>query len=101
MLIYKAELVGIKVTLTEESYTSKASFLDNDEIPVYDKNSVNNYKFSGKRIKRGLYKSKNGKLINADCNGSYNVIKKVAPKAFSNGVEDVVVHPLRWGLKIK
>ena len=101
MLTYKAELVGIKVTLTEESYTSKASFLDNDEIPVYDKNSVNNYKFSGKRIKRGLYKSKNGKLINADCNGSYNVIKKVAPKAFSNGVEDVVVHPLRWGLKIK
>lgn len=101
MLTYKAELVGIKVTLTEESYTSKASFLDNDNIPVYNKNSVNIYKFSGRRIKRGLYKSKSGKLINADCNGSYNVIKKVAPNAFSNGVEDVVVHPLRWGLKIK
>jgi putative transposase len=54
MLKYKAELVGIKVTLTEESYTSQASFLDHDELPVYDPKREEKPKFSGKRIKRGL-----------------------------------------------
>jgi putative transposase len=104
MLKYKAELVGIKVKLTEESYTSKASFLDGDEIPVYDPKRKDKPKFSGKRIKRGLYQASDGRLINADVQGSYNMIRKVAPKAFeSRVVEDgkagavhaLVVHPVR------
>ena len=73
---YKAAIEGIEVILQEESYTSKSSFLDNDNIPIYKENDTNQYKFSGKRIQRGLYKSKNGILINADINGSLNILKK-------------------------
>ena len=80
-LSYLCELYRINLILQEESYTSKASFLDKDEIPTYDKDdndnsNNNNYKFSGTRIKRGLYKSSNGTLINADINGSLNILKK-------------------------
>ena len=73
-LSYLSELYGINLILQEESYTSKASFLDNDDIPTYGKDD--NYKFSGSRIKRGLYKTSNGILINADTNGSLNILKK-------------------------
>ena len=75
-LEYLCEFYGINFVEQEESYTSKASFFDNDEIPVYDKNNNKKYEFSGKRIKRGLYKSKNGILINADVNGALNILKK-------------------------
>ena len=75
-LTYLSELYGINLILQEESYTSKASFLDNDDIPTYKENDTNNYSFSGKRIKRGLYKTSNGILINADINGSLNILKK-------------------------
>ena len=97
MLTYKAELVGITVKLTEESYTSQASFLDGDEMPVYDPCSVAETKFSGKRLKkpRGLYRASGKRYINADLNGAYNIIRKVAPKAFAEGVEGLVVHPVR------
>lgn len=72
-LKYKCKLEGINVICIEESYTSKSSFLDKDPIPnLKDKLVV----FSGKRIKRGLYRSKNGRLINADVNGSYNIMRK-------------------------
>lgn len=47
-----------------------------------------------------MYKSKSGKLINADVNGSYNIIRKAIPNAFSNGIEGVVVHPVRLNLQI-
>jgi len=95
MLTYKAELVGIQVITGEESYTSKASFLDLDPIPTYG-NKNKDVVFSGKRVKRGLYKSANGRMINADVNGSYNIMRKVAPDAFrGKGVEDAVVHPMR------
>ena len=60
----------------EESYTSKASFLDLDEIPVFDKNKKQAYKFSGKRIYRGLYRAKNGRMLNADVNGACNILRK-------------------------
>lgn len=73
-LRYKCQLRGITVTVQEESYTSKASFLDNDDIPVYGE--VEDPKFSGRRIKRGLYRTGTGQLINADVNGSYNILKK-------------------------
>lgn len=60
----------------EESYTSKASYLDNDKIPVYNPECKNTYVFSGKRIKRGLYRSANGTIINADLNGAANILRK-------------------------
>jgi putative transposase len=94
-LAYKCEDVGIDFIQTTESYTSKASFLDNDEIPKeYDENL--HPEFSGKRIKRGLYRSKNGTLINADVNGSYNIGRKVFPKEFNlEGIVGVGLHPVR------
>ena len=70
MLTYKCELLGITVHITEESYTSKCSFLDNEEICKHED-------YKGKRIKRGLYKSFDGRLINADVNGALNILKKV------------------------
>ncbi len=70
MLTYKCELLGITLHITEESYTSKCSFLDNEEICKHDG-------YKGKRIKRGLYKSSDGRLINADVNGALNILKKV------------------------
>lgn len=76
ILKYKCQLNGIKYNEIVESYTSKASFLDNDVIPNFDKNNNQQYSFSGKRIKRGLYKTKNNKTINADLNGSLNILKK-------------------------
>jgi putative transposase len=94
MLCYKAKLVGIQVVLQEESYTSKASFLESDPIPTYGKCEAKPH-FSGRRVKRGLYKAGNGKHFNADVNGSYNILRKASPNAFGNGVEDVAVHP-RW-----
>ena len=93
MLTYKCQEKGINVILQEESYTSKSSFLDLDEIPVWD-SKKNTVKFSGRRVKRGLYKSKEGKLINADLNGSLNILRKYLGKQeawneniFSNLVE--------------
>lgn len=75
-LKYMAELVGIDFIVQEESYTSKASFFDNDDIPLYNTSERVEYTFSGKRVKRGLYKTSNGKLINADVNGALNILKK-------------------------
>ena len=75
-LVYLCELYGIEFRLQEESYTSKASFFDKDEIPIYDKENIQKYIFSGKRIKRGLYQTSKGKLINADCNGALNILRK-------------------------
>lgn len=73
-LTYKCRLRGIQVILQEESYTSKASFLDGDLLPVYGE--VSNPQFSGRRIQRGLYQAANGRLINADVNAAYNILKK-------------------------
>lgn len=87
MLSYKAQLVGIRVIITEESYTSKCSFLDNEPI---GKHAC----YMGKRVKRGLFRTASKWYINADINGSYNIIRKVAPKIFE-GVEGLVVHPVR------
>lgn len=70
MLSYKAKLLGINIILTEESYTSKCSFLDNEKLCKHDE-------YYGKRIKRGLFRSKNNILINADLNGSLNILRKV------------------------
>ena len=75
-IIYKGQMNGIQVILQEESYTSKASFFDNDEIPIYKKDTTVNINFSGKRVKRGLYKTSSGLSVNADINGSLNILRK-------------------------
>ncbi|WP_415843596.1 hypothetical protein, partial [Vreelandella rituensis] len=59
------------------SYTSKASALDLDAMPVYEKGQTEKYRFSGRRVKRGLYRASQGRLINADVNGSANIMRKV------------------------
>ena len=92
-LRYKCQLCGITVIVQEESYTSKASFLDNDDIPVYGE--TENPRFLGRRIKRGLYKAGNGRLINADVNGSYNILRKgLANNQLSFNVDNPLIHPL-------
>ncbi|UJL48182.1 transposase [Virgibacillus sp. NKC19-16] len=67
---------GIRFVKQEESYTSKASFLDKDTIPVWSKNDQSSYTFHGKRINRGLYRSKTGQCIHADINGALNILRK-------------------------
>ena len=74
-LTYKCSARGIEVVEQEESYTSKASFVDQDEIPTYGKGNEK-FAFSGKRVSRGMYRTKNGFLLNADVNGSYNILVK-------------------------
>ena len=75
-LEYLSKLYGINIIKQEESYTSKASFFDKDNIPIYCDNNHNAYSFSGQRIKRGLYKTGTNKLINADINGALNIMRK-------------------------
>ena len=79
-LLYKGLLNGIEVIFTEESYTSKASFFDKDKLPIYDKSD--NHKFSGRRIKRGLYRDSKGNIWNADLNGAANIMRKCSDKAY-------------------
>ena len=74
-IIYKCQMKGIEVIVREESYTSKASFLDYDYIPTINKDDEVK-DFSGKRVKRGLYRTNKGKRINADVNGAYNIMTK-------------------------
>jgi putative transposase len=97
MLSYKAALVGIRVEVREESYTSKASFLDLDPIPTYQPNNEEEHIFSGKRIGRRnrLYRTKDGHKICADVNGAYNILRKSRPDAFAKGIAGYVVHPSR------
>ena len=77
MIELKSNEYGITVIRQEESYTSKASFIDLDFIPVYSKEDPDKkYHFSGRRIHRGLYKSKDGTLMNADINGAANILRK-------------------------
>ncbi|MDD4644350.1 MAG: transposase [Bacilli bacterium] len=90
-LQYKCENVGIKFIDTEESYTSGTSFLDS-ELPTKE-----NYN-KARRIHRGLFQSNKKTLINADLNGAYQIIKKVIPNAFAEGIEGVGLHPVRINL---
>ena len=75
-LEYLCKRYNINYILQEESYTSKASFFDNDNLPVYNMDNPKTYEFSGKRIKRGLYQTKDGYCFNADCNGALNILRK-------------------------
>jgi putative transposase len=106
MVTYKAELVGIQVEVQEESYTSKASFLDLDPIPTYKPNDETAYTFSGKRFGRRnrLYRTKDGRIIGADVNGSYNILRKRKPDAFAHadakGLAAYVVQPVRLAIPV-
>lgn len=75
-LEYLCALYGINYIKQEESYTSKVSFFDKDDIPVYDEDNKQEYIFSGTRVKRGLYRTRSGKTLNADINGALNILKK-------------------------
>lgn len=75
-LEYLCELNDIVFVKQEESYTSKASFWDNDTIPVYNADNPKTYSFSGKRVQRGLYRTADGRLLNADVNGALNILRK-------------------------
>ncbi|WP_244422199.1 zinc ribbon domain-containing protein [Ktedonobacter racemifer] len=96
-LTYKAHLVGIRVILQEESYTSKASFLDGDPIPTYEANTAEKPVFSGKRVARSWYRARDGRLIHADINGSYNILRKSNsdPLQVGRGVAGAAVLPRR------
>lgn len=75
-LEYLCEFYGIKYVDQEESYTSKASFFDMDIIPEYKEKDNIEYSFSGKRVRRGMYKTLKGYILNADVNGALNILKK-------------------------
>jgi len=84
---YKATLVGIEVTVVEERHTSKVSFLDKEPIKQHQT-------YMGKRVRRGLFRTPQGILINADVNGAYNIGRKAVPETFAvDGIEGVGLHP--------
>lgn len=87
-IVYKARVYGISVVLTEESYTSGTSFLD-DELPIKE------FYAKKRRKHRGLFVSNQHALINADVNAAYQIMKKVFPNDFSDGIEGVVLHPVK------
>ncbi len=96
MIRYKAQDAGIRFISLREDYTSKCSFLDKEPI-------AKRSHYAGERITRGLYRSKTGTLINSDVNGAYNIIRKAVPNVFSqwettDGIEGVLLHPIRWSL---
>ncbi len=97
MLIYKGKMLGIEVIVREESYTSRASFLSLDPIPSYGESPRGDFKFSGYRESRGMYKQKGCKTrINADVQASYNLLRKEIPGIFTRrGIEGCVVRPVR------
>ncbi|MCI0710023.1 MAG: transposase [Chloroflexi bacterium] len=89
MLTYKAKLVGMNVIVTEESYTSKCSFLDLEPIGKQDT-------YMGKRVKRWLFQASDGREIHADVNGAFNIMRKVIPDALvAGGIGAAVVQPVR------
>ncbi len=90
-IAYKSEENGIEVVLQDESYTSMCSFLDGEPIERHGS-------YKGRRICRGLFQSEKGKVINADVNAAYNIIKKAFPKVFAEGIEDVSLHPVRMAM---
>ena len=94
-IIYKGQMNGIRVVLQEESYTSKVSFIDNDSIPTYKKGNSENLKFSGTRVKRGLYKTSSGLSVNADINGSLNILRK-----YLKCNSDAIIQPADRGLVV-
>lgn len=95
ILAYKCEECGIRYIEHEESYTSKASFIHNDFIPTYGEEGAHECKFSGSRVKRGKYKTRDGHIVNADVNGAANIGRKALPDCF----EGLSLEPFSYGTK--
>ena len=89
------ERYGLIYKEQEESYTSKSSYLDGDDLPIYSADKPTTYQFSGKRIKRGLYRSKQGHLINADAQGAANIGRKSKQNGFTGLSRGCLAQPLR------
>ncbi|MEH1900016.1 MAG: hypothetical protein V7L04_00965 [Nostoc sp.] len=88
-------VIGLIYQKQEESYTSKASALDSDELPVYNADKPATYEFSGRRVKRGLYQSTYGHLVNADSNGAANIGRKSKQNGFTGLSRGCLAQALR------
>jgi IS605 OrfB family transposase len=89
------ERYGIRYVEQEESYTSKASALDGDDLPVFNADNPVRYTFLGKRIKRGLYRTQDGHIVNSDCNGAWNIGRKSKHEGFTRVSIGALAAPLR------
>jgi putative transposase len=89
------ERYGLLYKEQEESYTSKSSYLDGDALPIYNANQPATYQFSGKRIQRGLYRSQQGHLINADAQAAANIGRKSKQNGFTGLSRGCLAQPLR------
>lgn len=94
-LMSLCERYGIRYIEQEESYTSKASALDGEDLPIYDANNPREYQFSGQRVKSGLYRAAEKHLVNADCNGAWNMGRKSKHEGFARVSRGVVAAPGR------
>ena len=101
MLRYKLMERGISYQETEEAYTSKASALDNDSLFTITDPKRKGYSFSGRRLSRGLYRSSDKTLINADVNGAVNIMRKVIQNVPTDWIRGLVVTPVRLLLEPK
>ena len=104
MLKYKANLHGISVIQTNESYTSQTSALDNEkpckQNGTYQRKQKG-LKSANRRIHRGLFKTNHGILINADVNGAMQIVRKAFPEvSFAKGIRDAVLRPIKWNASI-
>ena len=104
-LRYKALLAGINFMTVEESYTSKTSFLDEEKLHSYKRNKApKKYTFLGDRFARSLFKSKEGYIIHADINASFNIIRKVSGDSVYNFVDKRAIkdsNPKRWKINLQ
>lgn len=104
-LRYKALLAGINFMTVEESYTSKTSFLDEEKLHSYKRNKPKKgYTFLGDRFARSLFQTKNGHVIHADINASFNIIRKVSGDNIYNFVNMVAIkdsNPKRWKINLQ
>src|SRR5271157_1516702 len=97
MVDYKARLVGIRVIIHEEGYTSKCSFPDDESIEAHDAycgKRLRNIIIHGKKVKCNLFKCRNGKILNGDVNGAYNILTKAVPNAFAEERAGLALVPL-------
>lgn len=94
-LLGLSEQYGIQYVEQEESYTSKASAIDGDDLPVYNADNPGTYQFSGKRIKRGLYRTADKYLVSSDCNGAWNIGRKSKHDGFSGVCRGCLAQPKR------
>jgi putative transposase len=88
---YKAALAGIIVVLVDERYTSRCSFVGGESVG-------RQAQYADRRVRRGLFRSRGGRIINADVNAAYNILQKAFPEAFADRIESVGLHPVLLGL---